>query len=58
MLALEWVPHAALGQHDNAPLVSLAAGLGIDAPTLPPQWGSGQEISRGAMVPTSPQKAS
>jgi hypothetical protein len=47
MLALERVPHMALGQHTNSPLASLAAGLGLYTLALPPQWGLGREISGG-----------
>jgi hypothetical protein len=41
MLALERDPCAALGLRADAPLVSLAVGLWLDAPTLPPRRGLG-----------------
>jgi hypothetical protein len=40
---LEGVPKkvAMLEQHASAPLASLAVGLGLDTPTLPPEQGLG-----------------
>jgi hypothetical protein len=39
MLTLERAPCVVLGLRSHAPLVSLATGLWLDTPTMPPQRG-------------------
>jgi hypothetical protein len=46
MLILEWALCIVLMQHAHVPLANLTVGLGSDVPALPPQWGSGREVSR------------